>query len=255
MKSSIFRFLAITLVFIFCQSCVSIALKRLGAHQTQATTQVFTSNDKTVQFIPMHHVGKSVFYEDVYRITDSLGALGYVSFYEGVDTNITDSITLDVLKRKWRKMMGFYLDKSGYIDSNQRLMGRYKVSKKYVNQPLASELIAPNTQPENVDVTLEDLFGTFEERVAEIQLDDCDMQIPIHSAYSNCTALRQSDKKVYDRFHDDFILKYRNQYLAKAIQNHKNGKIIVVYGSGHLQGLLQELKALDSTWRNSNIKS
>jgi hypothetical protein len=254
MKSSVVKFFVCFVSIGLLQSCVGIALKSIGAHASSAELRILKSKTKTVCFIPMHHVGKKVFYDDVHRISDSLGRLGYVAFYEGVDTRLKDSLALDLLKRKWRKMMGFYLDKSGYIDSNHRFMGRYKLSKKYVNQPQAETLIAASTQPENVDVTMEDLFGAFEKRVAPIELETCDMAIALDSLYKGCQPLRVTAQKQYNIFQDDFILKYRNQHVAHAIQHHENQKIIVIYGSGHFKGLLEELKAIDSTWQKENLK-
>lgn len=45
------------------------------------------------------------------------------------------------------------------------------------------------------------------------------------------------------------VLDYRNDYLAKAIQESEYSKIIVLYGGRHEKGLVKDLKELDSTWK------
>lgn len=255
MKTFAFKFIVFFVSIGLLQSCVSIALKSIGANASSAELRILKSKTKTVCFIPMHHVGKKVFYEDVHRITDSLGRSGYVAFYEGVDTNITDTLELDFLKRKWRKMLGFYLDKSGFIDTtNQLFMGKYKISKKYTNQPVPLELISETSQPKSVDVFLEDLIHDFEKKTNKIELDSCDVNTPLNKSYKSCNSLKETHPESYKVFNDEFILDYRNQYLAKTIQDGSHDKVIVIYGRYHFKGLLKELKAIDSTWQKENLK-
>jgi len=256
MKSSVFKFIVFFVSICLLQSCVSIALKSIGANVSSAELRILKSKTKTVCFIPMHHVGKKAFYDDVHRITDSLGRSGYVAFYEGVDTDVTDTLELELIKRKWRKMLGFYLDKSGYIDTtNQLFMGKYKISKKYVNQPVPLELISETSQPKSVDVLLEDLIDDFEKETEKVELDSCDINTPLDQSYTSCNSIKETHPKNYEVFKDKFILDYRNQYLAKAIQDGTHDKIIVVYGKYHFKGLLKELKAIDSTWQKGRVKS
>ncbi|NQX86288.1 MAG: hypothetical protein HRT67_10365 [Flavobacteriaceae bacterium] len=101
MKLSAFKCVVCLVSIFLLQSCLSIALRSLGANASSAERRVLKSKTKTVHFIGMHHVGKKAFYDDVHRLTDSLGRLGYVAFCEGIDTRVKDTLELDLLLRKW----------------------------------------------------------------------------------------------------------------------------------------------------------
>ncbi|NQX86287.1 MAG: hypothetical protein HRT67_10360 [Flavobacteriaceae bacterium] len=150
-------------------------------------------------------------------------------------------------------MLGYYLDKSSYIDTtNQLFMGKYKISKKYVNQLDYLELVSEAAQPKIVDVLLEDFISNFEEETQNIALDSCDINTSLDASYIICNSLKETHPKNYKVFKDKFILDYRNQYLAKTIEATTHDKIIVIYGRRHLSGILKALKAKDSAWHQRN---
>ncbi len=76
------------LIFAICSlsSCIQkILLKKVGAFDKSATTKEITNGDKTIVFVPMHHVGKQEFYNDVRQKIDSLQKNGYIIYYEGTN--------------------------------------------------------------------------------------------------------------------------------------------------------------------------
>jgi hypothetical protein len=224
---------------------VSLALKSVGAHKTEAVINVLSSKSKNIAFIGMHHIGKKQFYNDVYRITDSLGKLGYISYYESVKDEKFDSITI----KKFRKINGIYLSKDGYLDTiTNKLVGKYKVHKDYINQPKIDVLISLESNPIKVDVPISKLISEFEAKEGEIRLDSCDVATSFNGNY-NCQSYRKVNREKYKAFKNDYALKYRNKKLAEYIISSKDSKIIVIYGKKHYRGLLNELKILDSTWR------
>lgn len=231
-------------------SCGTLALKLLGADSTSVTPTYIKSNEKEVVFIPMHHVGTKEFYNSVYKITDSLGKAGYACYYEGLNPIEKDSIEKIRIRRKFRKIMGFSLTKSGYIDTiNNTILGKYKVSDKYINQPKSSALISKNCQSKyNIDISSDSLLKRFELREYPIVLDSCDYSTSLEEKY-NCNSLKDLDRGKYDIFKNEYILEFRNKHLSNYIQNSQERKIIVIYGKAHYEGFFEELKKLDPSWR------
>src|SRR5687768_5919692 len=75
----IFIFLFTLLSFISCQ--VMQVARKISSTKVEVVT--FQSATKTVQFIPMAHIGKQEFYDRVYSLVDTLKRSGYVAFHEG----------------------------------------------------------------------------------------------------------------------------------------------------------------------------
>jgi hypothetical protein len=193
----------------------------------------------------MHHIGKKQFYDGVYNLTDSLGRKGYVSYYEGVADGVLDSTVV----RKFRKIMGMYISKQGYLDTTTNtLAGKFKVNRDYVNQPKPERLISVNSKSYKADVNLTELISVFESERGEIILDSCDIASPIEGIFK-CDSYRKSRKEDFKVFKKDFALNYRDKYLAKRIDTSSYNKIIVIYGRAHYEGLYAELKKLNNNWK------
>ncbi|WP_027483823.1 hypothetical protein [Deinococcus pimensis] len=47
---------------------------------------------------------------------------------------------------------------------------------------------------------------------------------------------------------------YRDRHLAGVIARHEAGRLVVVYGTAHLDGTLQALKELDPAWRVKSVR-
>ena len=80
--SRIFSFL-LFLIILHCSSCKTIHVLHLMQSEDVAVAEL-SNHNKTVEFIPMHHVGKREFYDGVKEIVSHYKANGFVVYYEGV---------------------------------------------------------------------------------------------------------------------------------------------------------------------------
>src|SRR5712671_148675 len=109
MSRNFFFSIAILAVF-YCSSCKTMHV--LHVIQTKdVEVAELTNRKKIVEFIPMHHVGKREFYDGVKEIIAHYKSEGFVVYYEGAGMIIgLDSITRDHYERKFRRMLGVYVD-------------------------------------------------------------------------------------------------------------------------------------------------
>jgi hypothetical protein len=230
----------LNLIVLFLLLCCFVACKPLTVVQLiqndKAEVVRLASDTKSVQYIPMHHVGKPVFYEGVKMLVDSFKRNGYIVFYESARTeNITDSLTLDRYNRKFRKMMGMHIDTSGYA----KMLHESGLFKQLIDQPTYDKL-GVDSSDKRVDIPKNQLVDAYEKTFGEIVLERGD-DVPLNARYN--LELRLPQKEV--RY---IILDYRNKNLATAIQYSDFKKIAVIYGADHLNGTLEELKKFDPSW-------
>src|SRR5690554_3070270 len=88
----------------------------------------YEKEGREVKTIPMVHVNKPEFYEMTKRKIDSLRNDGYQVLYEGINSDVTDSLQLDILMRKFRQVTGFAL--MDYMDSDNETFKSLQ-KKKY----------------------------------------------------------------------------------------------------------------------------
>lgn len=222
---------------------MSIAVKVMGLDKKDAEVITFTNNDKTVAFIPMKHLGPKEFYADVKHLLDSLHNEGYIAYLESV--KIMDSLPKEEVKLahiKLRKMTGVYIGRGGYLDTiNNRLMGRrFRNKQKLVNQPPYNKLGSDSLIDKLIDIPMNELVREYQSRFGPLALNDCDYVLKPEDKY-NCG--KEPGKQV-----NQIIMGYREQNLAANIAKEKNKKIAVVYGALHRNGLLRELRKIDTTW-------
>ena len=241
----------IILTLLLCSSCVSLIMKsefkRYGFYDEKSKVHYLSNNTKEVAFIGMHHVGRKEFYTDVASKIDSLKKQGYLVFYEGVETESgTDSLTADVQNRKLRKLIGSTVGE--YLDTlNNKFLGKYKISKKFkmMMQPASSELNIDTIQALRADVSFKTLVNEFEKKYYKIELDSCDFNTSLNSKTYDCELI---EKKLRTTFFDETVLELRDQNLARKILEHQGNKIVIVFGSLHLTGMMVELRKTDSKW-------
>ncbi|TXD50696.1 MULTISPECIES: hypothetical protein [unclassified Polaribacter] len=244
MKKIILILLALTLT-----SCVSLflnkALEKIGVFDEKAKLKSITNNKKSILFIGMHHIGRKEFYKDVAIKVDSLQEIGYVVFFEKVKKNTSnDSLTNDLYKKKIRKITGLKTFK--YYDTiNNIIFGKikYKGEYKLTNQPKYPKLNVNMSNAVNADVEIKSLLKEFENKYGEIELSACDIETASNSTEYDCAKI---DSDLAEKFSKEFIIDFRNQYLANKINNSKENKILIIYGKGHFEGITSELKSIDS---------
>lgn len=229
-------FLSIFFVLVCLTSCTSLSLAYLGANRKTVNLSVYHNHAdvRTIVFVPMVHIGKPAFYEDVSKKLDSLRHEGYVVFYEGVgfDADKYSPEELDTLKRKIRKYFGFNFTKSGYGDAHNPNLPKAFFNDKYVAQTKLN--IGIKSEDINVDIPLDSLIEMFEKKEGEIQLTPCDFNTPFTAEY-DCETV---DVWSYT------ISTYRDDFIGKKTIDSPHDKIALVYGKNHfiyaIGGIIQK---------------
>ncbi len=259
------RSLFILMVMTGLSSCtLTKVLKQVKKEEAELIA--FRSEQKTVYFIPMVHIGQPEFYADVYRKADSLKALGFVVFHEGtkdsmptvedVDRNYQwvrgtnfhrqyatssnrDSIVMSMYLRKLRKMLGFFPDTLKYAQHFHE-KGFFKNT---IDQPRFHEL-KTDERDLNVDVSITGMVNEYERRYGFIELTATDFSMPLSAAAGYVRSQKLPTKNV-----KDVIINYRDEYLAREIEASKADKIVVIYGLMHVDGTFEQLQKLNPSWK------
>lgn len=243
---------ALTLL-IGLSSCMKLIFTHMGVLDEKQKLKVASNGRKQVVYLPMHHIGKQSFYDDVKKKIDSLRKDGYVFYYEGLKLSTNDdSLAIDTLAKKLRKIMGLDLSllrsNGGYIDtSTGNFMGRKNnFVKRYnlVNQERAGTLM-DTTIDRRADVSLSDLIPALEAELGPIPLDACDYSTPMGQKYT----CKKYKLKEYSRA----ALEYRNKWIAEEVRRDTSLKIAIVYGAMHFKGLFRDLQASDPSWKRVDV--
>ena len=216
-------FSLITLTFSSCK--ISQSLIQLG--KKSAKVYDYEKGGKDIKFIPIHHLGKKAFYDDVAKKIKENKANGYSVYYELVSTDFTtDSLLKDTIRRKVRKLKGFH---GTYKDNAE---GTFL--DKYVMQPDYEDL-GTDKNDKRADVDYLQLINQWEKVNGKIILDSIDLNTPFGEEYDN--KLDYSQKQ----FRNIFV-GYRNEHLIKMIEEGLDDKILVVYGAGHRKDFKRKIK-------------
>jgi major membrane immunogen (membrane-anchored lipoprotein) len=248
----------ILLLFFLLTSCASIfskrILKKTGVFDAKSKVKTIKNKEKSIVFIPMHHIGRIAYYDDVANKIDSLQKLNYIVFYEGVNDQDKDSIIRRKNLLKLRKIMGFYPQgQKGYLDTTTNIIAgklKYKGAYKLINQPNYKQLNIDSLTAIRADVNLTELMADFEKKNGEIKLDSCDYKLSFKDKNYKC---KKAKKRIRKKFRKEHVMNYRNKVLAKRIVKSKKNKIVVVYGSAHFTGLWYQLYLLDKSYTISKM--
>src|SRR5690606_3243669 len=114
-------YIAVSFSFLSCSIIINNGLKYMGVFEKSVDFQEITKENQKIIFIPMKHMGTKEFYFDVKTKIDSLKKEGYYFFLEAPGTgqlnNRNDTLRLDTLARKYRKISGKSLS---FIASGRR---------------------------------------------------------------------------------------------------------------------------------------
>lgn len=245
------KFIKITLglLIIFSStSCNSLWLKHSGVLDEKPELKVISNGQKTIVYLPLHHIGREEYYDDMSKKIDSLQSINYTVFYEMVTTDLKDTSEYINYAKKFRKIQGDFGAGNGYLDTtNNMIYGSIKYDEKYkmMNQPKFFEMGVDSLSAINADVKLEELISAFEKKNGTIKLSECDLKTRLQLDYT-CETL---NKKLKKDFNNNFTLGMRNENLAELITNSDSNKIFVIYGARHFKGMLKELKSIDKNWK------
>lgn len=225
------KLLFIAFVISFFSSC-KIFRSAVELNRTQPSLYHLSINGKEIEFLPMHHLGKKEFYENVKNTVIDKKNSGYVVYYELVSTDFTtDSLLKDTIRRKARKLKGF----SGSYKDN----ASGSVFDKYIQQPSYFELGIDSTD-KRADVNYLQLIEKWEQLNGKIILDSIDLNTPFNEKFNKGTFYT---RKEYNRV----FIEYRNEYLIENINAGSDKKFLILYGFGHLRNFKKQVKKVNKT--------
>lgn len=220
------KILFITFLISTLSSC-KIVHSLIELNKKNAKVYSYKIDDKEIKFIPMHHLGKQRFYDDVKNIVTSHKNNGYKVYYELISTDFTtDSLLKDTIRRKARKLKGF----SGTYKENAQ--GSF--FKKYVQQPEYKEMGTTDNDI-RADVNYLQLINQWEKVNGTIVLDSTDLNTSFTEKFSKGTFYTKEQ-------YNTIFIHYRNENLINLIKSSPEKKILILYGAGHRKDFKKKLK-------------
>jgi hypothetical protein len=249
MKRYFFYFLFVMLSLTSCLT--KIVLKSIGVFETTVPLKYISNGSKQLVFLSMHHAGTAEFYKDEERIIDSLTKIGYSVFYEAVKPgNVNNKLDYDTLRLKFRSITGLprksatQSSQDQFVDTiNNTIMGRKtNLVKKYKlkNQSIDYLKKYDTSIVKNVDASLLEMVNIFQKKYGVIKLQQKDFDTKLGDDYPF-----KKNKELYKFFVQDS----RNEIITNTILNSNTKKIALIYGAGHFNGILQNLKAADNNYK------
>jgi hypothetical protein len=218
----------IILILISTLSSCKIAHSLIELNKTKAKIHSYKIDDKELKFVPMHHLGKKEFYDNVKNIVTDSKNNGFIVYYELISTDFTtDSLLKDTIRRKVRKLKGF----SGTYKENAE--GNF--FKKYIQQPSYTDLGTDNKDL-RADVNYLQLINHWEKVNGQIILDSLDLHTPFTEKFNKNVFYSKSQ-------YNKIFIEYRNDYLINLIKNSSDKKILILYGAGHRKDFKKRIKS------------
>lgn len=235
----------ILLLFLFL-SCIVNAqgmLTKFGIHAANKSFVIgyYVKGNREVATVPMLHVNKPEFYQMTKRKIDSLRNDGFVVFYEGINSDVTDSLQADVLMRKFRQVTGFAL--MDYMNNENEAFKSLQ-KKKFVSQTDVDYGVNFDTDY-HADLYLEQMIKIYEERYGEIVLTDCDYKTRLGKKYK-CVKIDEN-KEYY------LLNELRDAHVLDEIEKSIAKKIVLVYGRIHIMDLHSKIQK--KGWEHQREKS
>jgi hypothetical protein len=219
------KILLLSAIILTISSC-KISRSLIELNKTKAKTYSYRIDDKEIKFLPMHHLGKKKFYNNVKNIITENKKNGFTVYYELVSTNFTkDSLLRDTIRRKVRKLKGF----SGTYKENEQGF------KKYIQQPSYPEL-GTDDKDLRADVNYLQLINQWEKINGEIVLDSLDLSTPFTEKFNKNVFYSKSQ-------YNKIFIEFRNEYLINSIKSNSDKKILIVYGAGHRKDFKKRIKS------------
>lgn len=195
-------------------------------------------SDKQLVFIGMVHVAPVDFHNEIISEVDTLKSQGFFHIFEGVSeandgdifnslgiefTNAPPDFSVNTLYQMMTDILGLSFEPS------------FKVSENSINVDISAD---------KKTHALKKSFKVDYNRLRKAL-----------TRYSKVIRWLMNKPKIVNLLGkfigDDYkpFMEKREKHLAEYIHTSDSKKILVTYGENHFNGLLKELKKLDSTWR------
>lgn len=209
-------------------------LQEAGFYDSKITIIETKIAGKTIVSFPMKHAGTEKFYSDIKSKIDSLKKEEYYFLFEQVKVDGKDQL----MRKKLKKITGNIniSREKGYVN----LLKDYgiKMKEELIDQPSYDILGLDSSISTNLDVTGADIVNYYEKTYGEIKLNKCELDNSILEK-DNC-----GGKNLKEKYRRDAIVHYRDEVIAKGALNDKHSKIVLLYGQGHTEGIISELRKM-----------
>lgn len=200
---------------------------------------------KEVILIPMAHLEKARYFEEIKYHLGCLKEDGYVVFYEGLSMPAMDGgWSNDILLRKFRRVMGFFL--TGYKNSSNKSIPRSIRDNNYTEQ--TRENLGLVTERDlHVDMTLSQLIAAYEKERGEIVLTDYDMHTDLLDEYNpddeHPGGSGGSSESNGSGGHDMqyMIRTLRDRHIVNEVLGSHYRRIVLLYGKLHIRSIARLL--------------
>lgn len=238
-KRDLFFLLTIPILLLCCKSITQKYIKTyLYLKRGSFTIAKYEKDNKKVLLVPMVHLNTERYYENIKQKIDSLRTDGYVFFYEGIDCDKEKNTDIDYQMRKFRRITGFTL--MSYFDEDNEADNHLKIEGMVFQGDMDYGL--RKDKDINADYSLTELIKTFESNKEIINLNECDLNTPLGKEYT-CISINDEKSKF-------LVEDIRNNYLYNEIEKSIYTKIVVVYGSSHINWL--HTKLTNENWQHFN---
>lgn len=222
------KIIIILLVVFSFSSCQCLQLNTFAITKSAIKhKRVMVKGDRETIYIPMSHLGKQAYYDEIKAFVTEKREQGYKIYYEAI---LTDTVTLrkgqlDTLLLKRRKLLGYHFFVDYSDKSNKSLPKCYK---KYIGQTLKNTGVSQQTDV-NADLQFEEIIALYEAKYGEIPLEECDYTTPLNKPYKCDPIIGTSRSSSKFRFTNEF----RDAHLEQLLINSEDKKIVLLYGSFH----------------------
>lgn len=240
-----------------------------------------SNGEKTVVFQGMTHIGSEPFYKSVVYDLEEALVDGYALFYEGVQPGDAESDAWFAEKLAGGNDLGenyaklaetcglkFQLDYFALLGPEIAARPDRNIVADVSTADMLAEWRRLTAEDPSLETRTEDAGGfadiPLEEIVGWVETLDTRQRelVGVVCRGIFTTALRDSASVNPEDDDadggeggpmDPVVLDYRNRKLAERIAEFSGDRIYVTYGSGHLKGLIAELKAIDPTWELKSV--
>ncbi|MCT4617525.1 MAG: hypothetical protein N4A38_04935 [Candidatus Gracilibacteria bacterium] len=261
---SIFIFSIFTAVYGFIVYNNDIEPLKIGVYELTNETQ-----DKTVRFVSMSHIGRGEFYESVYKELEKAKDEGFVLFYEGIFEGSEENLN------KFNSLLGLpeKPDENFYAKMSKIFGLSSQNTKQYV------EIFGENAYRTDLGLDyLMEQYNALPNQLTKNFEGMEDISTDVVKNFEKFEKLPEKQKKITSfilRTSLNFILKknfvsevklglgneaiseivinLRNENLADEVRTSEHKKIIVIYGGLHYEGFLENLQAKSNSPRQEKL--
>lgn len=203
-------------------------------------TKKLELQNKKIFFIGISHIGTRDYYNNIKKIVDSLKQEKYIFVVEGLDAYEKRDSTYKINRMKFNKLLGETLSENGeYLDTiNHKFLNRYSYPPELnlMNQPTEKNIFGNKFLI--VDTSIRYIVEKFEQEYFKIELNECDLALDLNQK-NDCKKIPKKYRKI---FWNDFVIRERNLFIAKELEEINYPLICAVYGSAHVDGIIEYLK-------------